>query len=221
MNRVRLAAALAVIGAAVACAPACHAQDRTEWNFTVRLDGERIGTHRFTLVHQPDGTATVTSDARFEVRFLGWTAYRYVHHSRERWSGGCLAALQARTDDDGRVTQVRATRTAAGLEVDAAGAQGPPALAETVPGCAMSFAYWNPALRSRRQLLDPGTGRLVDVRITPLEPARIETGLGPVPAQGWRIAGLPHAIDIRWSGNQWVALDTVVGGGRHLTYRLE
>jgi hypothetical protein len=216
----RLAAALAAAGAVGFFAPACHADARTQWDFVVRLDGERIGTHRFVVSRHADGTATVASDAHFEVRVLGWTAYRYVHRSRESWAHGCLAALDAKTDDDGRVTRVRAARTGAGLTVDAKDAEGDETAAETVPGCAMSFAYWNAALRTQRQLLDPGTGRLVDVRITPLAPERVETDRGPVDAGGWRIAGLPNAIDVRWHGGEWVGLDTAVAGGRLLTYRL-
>ena len=216
----RLVAALGVGAAALACAPKVAADAGSQWNFVVRLDGKRIGRHRFAVDRHADGTATVTSDAQFEVRFLGWTAYRYVHRSRERWSAGCLAALDATTDDDGRVTRVRAARTGAGLAVDAKDARGDEVAAETVPGCAMSFAYWNPALRSQRHLVDPGTGRLVDVRFTPLPPERIETNTGAVEAPGWRIAGLPNPIDIRWEGDEWVGLDTVVAGGRHLTYRL-
>ncbi len=214
------AAALALTTAALAVAPACRAAAATQWNFVVRLDGKPIGTHRFVVDRHADGTATVTSDARFEVRFLGWTAYRYVHTARERWRSGCLTALDATTDDDGRVTRVRAARTSAGLAVDAKDARGDDVAAETVPGCAMSFAYWNPALRTQRQLLDPGTGRMVDVRFTPLPPERGETPEGAVEAPGGRVDGLPNAIDVRWEGDEWVGLDTVVAGGRHLTYRL-
>ncbi|HEY8050091.1 MAG TPA: DUF6134 family protein [Ramlibacter sp.] len=217
----RLIAALFLAGAADVAVSACDAEARTQWNFIVRLDGERIGTHRFVVEKRGDGTETVQSDAHFVLRFLGWTAYRYEHHSRETWSGGCLAALDARTDDDGRVTQVRAIRADGGLAIDAIDAKGRHARTETLPGCAMSFAYWNTALRSQQQLLDPGTGRIVDVRITPLEPLRIDTDHGAANARGWRIAGPPNAIDIRWAGDEWVGLDTVVGHGRHLTYRLK
>ena len=197
----RFLAAVVLTAASAAIASPCRAEPRSEWNFVVRLDGQRIGTHRFVVERQAGGAAQVASDAHFAVRLLGWTAYRYDHHARERWSGSCLARLDATTDDDGHVARVHESFDAG--------------------RCVMSFAYWNAALRSQRQLLDPGTGRLVDVTITPLAPAPVETGDGMVNAPGWRIAGLPNPIEIRWDDDGWVALDTTVSGGRHLTYRLQ
>lgn len=183
-----------------AVVPAHAAPARSEWDFIVRLDGRPIGAHRFVVDRDGSGRSTVESDARFRVRVLGWTAYRYDHHARERWSGDCLDDLDARTNDDGRVTTVHETAVSA-------------------HGCLMSFAYWSASLPAQGRLLDPATGRIVHVRIEPLPPAPVETGHGPVDARGWRIVGLRHPIDIRWDGDEWVALDTVVDG-RRLTYRL-
>lgn len=210
-----------VLGAAfVAAAPAGHAQSPLEWDFIVRLDGKPIGTHRFTLSRGEAGARTLASNARFEVKLLGWTAYRYRHQVRERWVGDCLASLDASTDDDGRVTQVRGRRTDEGFAVEVSQAQAPQPAAAPQAGCVMSFAYWNTAFTSQRRLLDPGTGQLVPVQVQPLPLTPIETPRGQVSARGWRIAGLPHPIDVWYDGDEWAGLDTTVQGGRKLTYRL-
>lgn len=192
------------------------AEPRTTWDFVVRLDGRPIGTHRFALDRDGQGVSALSSTASFEVKLLGWTAYRYDHRNRERWSGNCLAAIDASTDDDGKRTRVQGERGGAGFTVRINGAPE----AEPLPACVMSFAYWNQALSTQRQLLDPGTGRLVPVDITPLPRTSIETDRGAVEATGWRIAGLPFPIDVWWSAGDWVGLDTTVQGGRRLTYRL-
>jgi hypothetical protein len=214
-----LAAALAMLGA-LAVAPASRAQAAQEWDFIVRLDGKPVGTHRFTLARDGAASRTLTSAARFDVKLLGWTAYRYRHEARERWRGDCLAALDATTDDDGRVTQVRARRGEDGFAVEVSPPTNEAPAAAPPAGCVMSFAYWNTAFTSQHRLLDPGTGRLVPVQVQTLPPAQIETAHGPVAARGWRIAGLPHPIDVWYDGDEWAGLDTVVQGGRRLTYRL-
>ena len=210
----RVSGALAWAGALLALP--CGAQAPLERNFIVRLDDQPIGVHRFAVIPHAAGGLEVTSEARFDVKFLGWTAYRYRHQARERWSGDCLASLQASTDDDGRVRDVRAFRSASGLHVEASDAAG-----ATLPeACAMTFAYWNRRLPEQRRLLDPATGRMVAVQVQPLPASTIATDRGSVSALGWRIAGLPNAIDVWWSADQWVGLDTVVKG-RRLSYRLQ
>ncbi|MFS2056383.1 DUF6134 family protein, partial [Variovorax sp. CT11-76] len=43
-----------------------------------------------------------------------------------------------------------------------------------LPGCVMSFAYWNPAMRAQQQLLNAQTGKLEPVRIVALDEGRVE-----------------------------------------------
>ena len=168
-----------------------------------------------------DGTRErrVESDARYEVKLLGLTAYRYRHHASERWAGECLAALDARTDDNGAVTQVHARTVDGAFEV-AITTPSKPAPPVSASACTMSFAYWNPALSTQQKLLDPGTGLLQDVQIMRIEPASITVHGRNITATGLRIVGLPHPIDLWYEGDEWIGLDTTVRGNRRLTYRL-
>lgn len=59
-------------------------------------------------------------------------------------------------------------------------------------GCAMTFAYWNPAFRSQPRLLNPQTGKDLDMTL-------------------WYSA----------EDDRWVALESLTNGGRRLAYRLE
>lgn len=118
-------------------------------DFTVLLDDEPVGRHRFTL-READGAREVSSSARMDVKVLGVTVYRYRHEATEHWRGDCLLRLSARTDDGGERSEVN----------------------RTLEGCAMSFAYWNSAMLARSELLNAQTGRFERITITPLGPGR-------------------------------------------------
>jgi hypothetical protein len=187
----------------------------SSWTFRVLLDGQWIGEHRYSAVPVEGGSGhTVLSEAAFTVRWLGIALYRYRHRAVERWRGDCLVDLAADTDDNGQLTRV-----AAALQGDAFEVSTPAPL--RVRGCVMSFAYWNPALRSQQRLLNPQTGQLESVRIAPVLENAVEYGARPAGASGWRIAGLAQPI-VLWYSPQgdWVGLDTRVDGGRVLSYRL-
>ena len=85
----------------------------------------------------------------------------------------------------------------------------------------MSFAYWNPAIQAQTQLLNAQTGKLESVRILRLAAGSIEARGQVVAASGFRITGPAHPIDVWYSAEgDWIGLDSVVGGGKTLSYRL-
>lgn len=189
--------ALAALVAALLGAGA-HA---AEWNFRALLDDKPIGTHRFSLSSRGDERQLV-SEASFQVRFLGLTAYRYHHKATELWRGDCLDDLSATTDDDGKASQVK---------VDAA----------SLEGCEMSFAYWNPAIRNRPRLLNAQTGQFENVQVSRAGTGTLDVHGTPTPATRWRITGPANPIDVWYSAQgDWIGLDSTVAGGRRLSYRL-
>lgn len=196
----RLRTALALIALTL---PVCSLAQQV-WSFEAFLDGKAIGQHVFSLVTQEDGARSLRSEARFDVKLLGITVYRYRHQAQERWQGDCLKSLSADTDDNGDKLAVR-------LE------PGDPLLA----GCAMSFAYWNRAILKQRELLNAQTGKLEAVRIEPLPTASIDVRGQSVEAQRWRIVALKQRIDLWYDGSgRWVGLDGTLEGGKLLSYRL-
>ena len=200
---------------ATLAADAAQADGASNWTFRVLLDGRPIGEHHYRITRSADGSAdAVLSEASFTVHWLGITLYRYRHRAAERWRGNCLVALAADTDDNGQ-----RTRVAASLQGDTFEVSAPAPL--SVRGCVMSFAYWNPALRSQRRLLNAQTGGLESVTMVPIEEGSVESRGRPAGATGLRLGGLAQPITLWYSpSGDWLGLDTRVDGGRLLSYRL-
>lgn len=203
------------IAACLSAAPLmCVAADAT-YDFQVLLDDKPIGEHRFT-VGGPADARTVVSDARFTVKLLGLTVYRYAHRAVEEWRGNCLRSLVANTDDDGSASRVTAEPVGDALKVVM------PEGTQSIQGCAMSFAYWNPAIRQQTRLLNAQTGRHEAVQISRVASASVEARGQSVPAMRWRIDGPAQPVDVWYTAQgEWVGLDSTVGGGRKLSYRLK
>jgi hypothetical protein len=212
------AAALALALLLPAGTPALATEPQA-WNFRVFLDDAEIGKHRFTL-REANGERVLTSEARFTVKIAFITAYRYVHDAEERWRGNCLAGLTARTNDDGKKNAVDAVLEAApGGErlVVTDGSQR-----AVLDGCAMTFAYWNPQMLKQGRLLNAQTGETTPVKITSRGEETIAVRGAPVLARRYMVSGPPQPIDLWYSATgDWLGLESTVGGGRRLRYRLE
>ena len=185
------------------------------WNFQALLDGKPIGTHRFSISAQGD-ERTLLSEADLTVKFLGMTVYRYHHKATEEWRGDCLRALSSTTDDDGQLSTVRSAQDGNVFSVITP-------TAVSVPGCVMSYAYWNPALRTQTRLLNAQTGRLDAVSIVRVNRAAKSPTRGmPSDAMQFRINSQTHPIDVWYSAQgEWIGLDANVRGGHTLSYRLQ
>jgi hypothetical protein len=196
-------AALALVLGAVAAQSAMASGPTGEWAFRALLDGEPIGEHRFSVSGEGD-ERRVLSRADFAVKFLGITAYRYRHQATERWRGNCLTALDSTTDDDGKPESVRVDQS------------------DALKGCVMSFAYWNPAIQTQTRLLNAQTGRLENVQVRRVGTGSVEVRGKPVEANEFRITGPAQPIVVWYTPRgEWVGLDSIVAGGRKLTYRLQ
>jgi len=186
-----------------------------DWNFTVYLDDDPVGSHRFTLTETP-AMRKLRSEARFTVRILTIKAYSYEHEADETWQGDCLTTLKARTDDNGDRSAVLGAEQNGRFELKKGKA------AETLPGCIMSFAYWNPLMLKQSRLLNPQTGDYTTVTIRPLGREAVPVRGQPVAADKYHLDAGKFQIDLWYAdGGHWIALDSVLDNGKRLRYRIE
>lgn len=181
-------------------------------DFDVFLDGDPMGTHRYTLARSGD-RVKVTSEAAYRVKVLMITAWRYEHRSVEVWLKGCLRSIDSTTDENGTDYHVTGKTTAAGFAMTTQA--GP----RQATGCVRTFAYWLPELHESQELLNAQTGTIEPVTITALE-AR------PAPRQKhfaggtvWGIRGKDIEIDV-WQDDagQWYGLSSKTPEGRLIEY---
>src|SRR5215212_6044901 len=97
-----LGIAVAVCSSTVTGTAARADGEVTTLNFAVTRNGEQIGSTTLKLQRNGDQTiAETATNVQVKIAFL--TAYRYEQRLTERWVGGRLDALNAVTDDNGRI----------------------------------------------------------------------------------------------------------------------
>ncbi len=213
-GRIGLLSAATLLAAAAGAAEV--GEPDLEWRFKVLLDGKEIGYHRFALDNQ-DQRRVLETEAEFDVKFLFITAFRYRHESKEVWRDGCLASIDAATDNNGEKLSVRGEKEDDGLNVTSS-KQGE----ATLPGCVQSFAYWNPAavLESPR-LLNSQTGEYEEVSVELEGKDQVSIGDRNVDAFRYRLSAKKGDIKLWYSAadSVWLALEAPAKGGRTLRYQ--
>jgi hypothetical protein len=208
-----LTASLAVVPAAPALAAA--GDSARKLNFDVFLDDRAIGYQRFALTQAEEGTR-IETQAEFEVKLLRITAFAYDHRNTELWRDGCLQAIDARTDSNGKKYTVSGRSRGTAFVV--ATNEGERRLGD----CVVSFAYWDKdVLLQSQRLLNSQTGEYVAVQIDSLGRDRIRIGGREVPVERYSLKGKEIDITLAYEAGsgEWVALDSRLDGGRTLRYR--
>lgn len=184
------------------------------WDFDVFLDGRKVGKHLF-MVSETDGVRQVESDATFDVRVFLIPVYRYKHSAVERWSGNCLMEIDARTNNGGKKTVVSGYQNEAGFLLST-GERG-----VELPGCVMTFAYWNSEFLSRTRLLNPQTGEYVDVHVTDAGEEMLNVRGQTVEATRFKLSAGNLDLTLWYSStNRWLALESEIEGGHVIRYSL-
>jgi hypothetical protein len=210
-----IALACAIATSAVASAPAAGVHEAgRQWHFRVLLDDEVVGWHRYE-VRAVDDHTEVESRAQFDVRILFVNAYRYRHEARERWRGVCLEDLESRTVTNGTVEEVDAVATGEALVVARRSGE------TRLPGCVMSFAYWDPRILQADRLLNPQTGEWLPVRVEARGTEQLNVDGQTVAATRHRISAPELQIDVWYADGRWVGLEAETRGGRLLRYELQ
>jgi Domain of unknown function (DUF6134) len=205
------AAMLAVLWAALTPAYASASSSR-EWHFEVFLDDRPIGFHTFRL-SDFGATRELRGEVRFSVKLLGFTIYDYAHRNLELWRHDCLQHIDASTDDNGEDFHVRGAIEGEQLVLENSTGNS------ILPGCVMTFAYWNPAILSQQRLLNAQTGEYLDVSIQQLGEKSLQLQGRAVPALHYRIRTGESDIELWYSSDgDWLALSTATSGGE-LRYR--
>lgn len=199
--------------AAALAAQAATAADQS-WEFEVSLDDRKIGYHTFDLSEDGDRRVLET-EAAFDVKLLFVTAFRYRHSNVEVWDDGCLQSINARTDSNGKMFEVRGTRKAQRLTVMRSNGD------DELEECVRTFAYWNPDVLGAERLLNSQTGDYESVTVTADGDDTVDVGGVPVPAKRFTLSTEGGDIKLWYSDDMscWLALEAPAKGGRTIRYQ--
>lgn len=209
---------LAVSGVVVAVLLVCLMAPERLWaveelKFAVFLDDREIGTHDYRFVREESGFR-LESEARYQVKFLFITAYRYHHLSREEWQDGCLSRINASTDANGEDFRVQGQLKAEELVLTVNGDER-----RESESCPRTYSYWNPDLLDTDRLLNAQTGELAETRLR---------------NEGWQALPWQNGVEalkytlisddaeiILWydENARWLGLESPLDNGRLLQYR--
>lgn len=164
-----------------------------EIDFTALRNGQTIGRHRIRFVH--DGPRfIVRTDIAVEITFLGATLYRFTHHAEETWLDGWFHAVVSDTDDDGRLSRVRAERRDGIFGGTANGTDF------TVSGYIIPATLWHRDTTASQALFD-----VIDARLKIVRPQRL--GSEEVPVAGQAVMAEHYQLQGEFQRDLWYDSD--------------
>lgn len=183
-----------------------------EIRFDVRRNGALVGSHTVSFFRQGERLLTST---RFEVAVdvLFITAYRYLYASEATWTGACLEALTATTDDNGKESVVRVSRSGDRLAVSGPGGTAAAPLA-TLP-----TEHWAYAVVGRDAVINTITGRMAGVAIENIGTAQVRKADGiSIPARHFVYSGDLHN-EVWYDGDgRWIKMRFKAADGSTIDY---
>lgn len=192
-----------------------YASIEKEWQFTVYLDDSPIGYHEFRLKGE-EGDQTMSTRARFDVKFLKIPLFRYRHQNVEQWDDQCLKSIASSTDQNGTLFRVDGATTDNGFQISTNGKN------VTLPSCISTFAYWDKSFLQHSQLLNSQTGEYLDVKVEDLGKQTIVVSGRSVEADSYKLNADDLDIELWYSsGGQWLGLQSTTSKGRLLRYVIE
>ena len=176
--------------------------------FLIERKGKVIGYHHVEVDPVDDGYQVATN-IEMKVKFGPITVFRYYHTSSEFWRDGRVERIDAKTNNNGKRTFMRAERSEDGLFIEGSDFAG------FAPANAVPSTYWNYEITNADALINTQTGELVPVDVDKL-------GETPTPdafeADQYRLTGTV-ALNLWYRDGQWVGCNFTVDG-EELTYSL-
>ena len=173
------------------------------------MDGKPIGTHQFVLYDTENNQQILKSEAKFNIKILSISFFKYHHQASEAWENNCLKKLEAKTQENSKTTLVKGVQEKTSFKLSA------PNSSEINAECVMTFAYWNPKILQQKKLLNPQNGDYLSANISALGQETIFAKGQSVKAEHYKIDTAKFKIDI-WYGqdNEWLALKSLTEDGR-------
>lgn len=181
-------------------------------SFDVYRNGDLVGYQNVTFSRRNDELA-VDIDFKLTIKALYITFYEMTYRSDSLWRNDELVALDARTDQNGKVTTVKAKAEGGKLEVD-----GPNGKASAPLGI-YPTDHWNAGVIDSTRLVNTINGHINHVRLVKQGEDKVETERGPVEATHYKYTG-EIQNDVWYDAEgRWVQMKFKGGDGSTIEFR--
>ena len=150
--------------------------------FDVYREGTLVGSHTVQF-SKSDGYLNVRSVFQLDIKFLFITAYSYLYESDARWRNDQLQKLEARVDDNGGLSVVRAVQEGDGMRIESVNGQADSEI------LLFPTNHWHAGVLNQTQVLNTLTGRINDVQIVDGDRETVDTERGPIQATHFAYTG--------------------------------
>ena len=184
------------------------------WHFKAFIDNREVGFHSFDVTRN-NGEVYLSSRADFAYRLWRVPVFSYKHEVKERYDENlCLQFIESTTQTRNKKIGLNGKRTAQGFAVNAGDGRE---TTDFAVDCLTTFAYWSPKLLTQTQLLNGQDGRLMPVKISPLNADNEHST-----RKSFRLQTDSLDLTLHYSKDgQWLGLESVLPAGRRLVYKLE
>ena len=181
-------------------------------SFDVYRNGDLVGYQNVTFSRKNDGLA-VDIDFKLTIKALYITFYEMTYRSDSLWKNDELVALDARTDQNGKVTTVKAKAEGGKLVVD-----GPNGNASAPLGI-YPTDHWNAGVIDSTRLVNTINGHINHVRLVRQGEDKVETERGPIEATHYKYTG-EIQNDVWYDAEgRWVQMKFKGGDGSTIEFR--
>ena len=202
-------------------------------SFVAVRNGQTIGHHSLTF-HRNGAQLTVSTAIDLAVKFMGVTAYRYMHRAQEVWSGDTFQGLTAQTDDDGKKYRIQIRRDGAALTVERnarpdvllpatldRGFQLDGAVLTTLPPQLLPSTHWNVRQIRQSALVNTQTGTEARIQVFVLRREIIRAANASIDATHYRYTG--DLVMDQWfdDSGRWVKTSFAASDGSTIEYVLQ
>jgi len=200
------------LGLALAPLPAlAQSRPRSDLHFEVWRSGHQIGSHRVSF-RGDDHELVAEIEAEMRIKLGPVPLFDYRHHGTETWRGGRFASLETRSVTNGRVEQVSAERTDAGVAITTGPGKTLRASTQTCP-----LTHWNAGV-FEGAMFNPQTGAILRETIARSVDTVSLDGRS-VGATCYRIRGDAEIADWYDPAGTWIALRGKASDGSSIEYK--
>ncbi len=145
--------------------------ERSEYNYRILREGAPIGEHRVVMQRDDEGLE-VRADTVMDIRFLGFSVYRFRYQAEEVWDRSGLKRLFIKLDDDGEKRRIDGERRGSDFHWRVDGGA-----ASSVAMPVYPTNHWNAEVLRQNRVLNTLTGKINSIAVAPLEQADTPAGL--------------------------------------------